>query len=379
MGHAQDWLLFEDNIGESLSIDETCLSSGEVYTFLTNKAGKGRKGTLVAVVKGTKAEDVIQVLKKIDQSKRKTVKEITLDLSSSMMRIARAVFPKALITNDRFHVQKLYYDALDDMRIAYRWMARDKENEEIKEAKSKGKEYIPFRYSNGDTRKQLLARAKFILTKHKTKWTETQKDRAQIIFEHYPTLKKAYDLAMKLIDIYNIKSIKDAARLKLAKWFNEVEKLGVDNFYTVIDTFKNHYDTILNFFVNRATNANAESFNAKVKAFRAQFRGVTDIPFFLYRLMKYTFSTCRKRKIPCKSKTYKGFVVPRPGLEPGWVAPLVFETSASTYSAIWALFRVQRYGVFSNVPNILQKSCSGREFEQNDFLHTGITYRNSLT
>lgn len=165
-------------------------------------------------------------------------------------------------------------------------MARDKENEEIKEAKSKGKEYIPFRYSNGDTRKQLLARAKFILTKHKTKWTETQKDRAQIIFEHYPTLKKAYELAMKLTDIYNIKSIKDAARLKLEKWFNEVEELRVDNFYTVIDTFENHYQTILNFFVNRATNANAESFNAKVKAFRAQFRGVTDIPFFLYRLMK---------------------------------------------------------------------------------------------
>ncbi|EGC19706.1 hypothetical protein HMPREF9141_1580, partial [Prevotella multiformis DSM 16608] len=86
MDHAQDWLLFEDNIGESLSIDETCLSSGEVYTFLTNKAGKGGKGTLVAVVKGTKAEDVIQVLKKINLSKRKTVKEITLDLSSSMMR-----------------------------------------------------------------------------------------------------------------------------------------------------------------------------------------------------------------------------------------------------------------------------------------------------
>ena len=98
--------------------------------------------------------------------------------------------------------------------------------------------------------------------------------------------KKAYYLAMELTDIYNAGSIKDAARLKLARWFNKVEKLGVDNFYTVIDTFKNHYDSILNFFVNRATNANAESFNAKVKAFRAQFRGVTDIPFFLYRLMK---------------------------------------------------------------------------------------------
>ena len=56
--------------------------------------------------------------------------------------------------------------------------------------------------------------------------------------------------------------------------------------------------------------------------------------------IKYTFSTFRKRKIPCKSAIYKGFIVPRPGLEPGWVAPLVFETSASTYSAIWAWLAV---------------------------------------
>ena len=33
--------------------------------------------------------------------------------------------------------------------------------------------------------------------------------------------------------------------------------------------------------------------------------------------------------------------VPRPGIEPGWVSPLVFETSASTYSAIWASFRLR--------------------------------------
>lgn len=226
MSHAGDWLLFDENLGESLSIDETCLSSGEVYTFLTNKACKGGRGTLVAVVRGTKAEDVIRVLEKIDLSKRKTVKEITLDLSSPMMIIARTVFPKVLITGDRFHVQKLYYDALDDMRIAYRWTARDKENEEMKEAKAKNETYKPFRYSNGDTRKQLLARAKFILTKHKSKWTESQRLRAEIIFENYPELKKAYDLAMELTDIYNAGSIKDAARLKLARWFNKVEKLG---------------------------------------------------------------------------------------------------------------------------------------------------------
>lgn len=79
-------------------------------------------------------------------------------------------------------------------------------------------------------------------------------------------------------------SSKDAARLKLAKWFDKVSKLAGSAFQTAIDTFTNHYDTILNFFVNRQTNATAESFNAKVKDFRSQFRGESDIPFFLFRL-----------------------------------------------------------------------------------------------
>ena len=43
---------------------------------------------------------------------------------------------------------------------------------------------------------------------------------------------------------------------------------------------------VLNFFVNRSTNAFAESFNAKIKAFRAAVRGVVDIKFFMFRLSK---------------------------------------------------------------------------------------------
>lgn len=286
MSHASEYLLFPENIGPNLSLDETCLSSGEVYTFLTNKDGHAGPGTLVAAIHGTKAETVIAVLEMIDPNKRRQVEEVTLDLSSAMMLIARSVFAKARITNDRFHVQKLYYDALDDLRITYRWMARDLENAEIKKSREERRQYIPFRYANGDTRKQLLARAKFILTRHESKWTHSQRWRADIIFEFYPELKEAYDVAMELTNIYNKKSSKNAARLNLARWFDKVSKLTGNAFQTVIDTFTNHYDTILNFFINRQTNASAESFNAKVKAFRSQFRGVTDIPFFLFRLTK---------------------------------------------------------------------------------------------
>ena len=133
---------------------------------------------------------------------------------------------------------------------------------------------------------QLLARAKYILTKHASRWTKSQQWRADIIFEFYPELKKAYDLAMELTDIFNQKVDKDVARLNLARWYDKVDRMSTGQFRTVTETFRNHYDTILNYFINRSTNAGAESFNAKVKAFRSQLRGVTDIPFFLFRLSK---------------------------------------------------------------------------------------------
>lgn len=92
-------------------------------------------------------------MEKIPLNKRKSVREITLDLSSSMMLIARRSFPKATVTNDRFHVHKLFYDAIDELRISLRWMARDIENEEIARCRKAGEPYVPFRYANGDTRK----------------------------------------------------------------------------------------------------------------------------------------------------------------------------------------------------------------------------------
>ena len=74
------------------------------------------------------------------------------------------------------------------------------------------------------------------------------------------------------------------ARLCLARWYNDVEAFGYDGFCKVIETFENHNETIVNYFEERLTNASAESFNAKIKAFRTQFRGVGDIKFFMYRL-----------------------------------------------------------------------------------------------
>ena len=93
--HADEWLLFPENTGPRLAIDESSLSDGELYTFVTNRDARTREGSLVAVVAGTKSEDVIAVLNRIDEGLRRTVSEVTLDLSDSMRRIVRAAFPCA--------------------------------------------------------------------------------------------------------------------------------------------------------------------------------------------------------------------------------------------------------------------------------------------
>ena len=282
--HAKDWVLFAENLGSHLSLDETAFSNGDLYTILTNKKAKGRKGALVAMVKGTKAETVIRILHKIPVKQRRKVQETTLDMAGNMGLIVKKSFPNATLVIDRFHVQKLALDALQEIRIKHRWEALDAENDAIEYARSKSLKYTPELLLNGDSLKQLLARSRYLLYKPSSKWTENQSERATVLFERYPDIEKAYKLCQNLSWIFNNTRDKTTALIRLAKWDEKVRQAEFKSFNTIARTMSIHYKNILNYFDNRSTNASAESFNAKIKAFRAQFRGVRNVEFFLFRL-----------------------------------------------------------------------------------------------
>lgn len=283
--HAEDYLLFEENMGPFLSIDEVSLSQGELYTFLTNKAGKGKRGTMVACIKGTASKDIIDVLSKLNIDKRLQVKEVTLDMAKNMEAAIKNVFTKATLVTDRFHVVKLAMEALQHIRINLRWKELDIENEAIKLAKETNTKYELEVLENGDTPKQLLARCRYVLVKKEADWTENQQQRATILFAKYPQLKTAYHQTFAFRNIYEEKNIA-SAKTKFTKWIDDIMEKETKEFYTVANTVKHNLDNILNFFIHRNTNANAESFNSKIKLFRANLRGVVDTQFFLFRLHK---------------------------------------------------------------------------------------------
>ena len=278
-------MIYPENIGEHLSIDEVSLSKGELYTFVTNKSGRGKKRTIVASIKGTKSQDIIEIINKIPLEKRKLVKEITLDMANNMQLASKTCFPESYLVTDRFHVVKLVMEALQHLRVKYRWEEIEKENQTIKTAKEQGIKYIPITFENDDTPKQLLARSRYIIAKKSNDWTENQKVRAELLFNNYPLLHQAYKHTLEFRNIYEETS-REIAEEKIKNWIQKTKLLNMNVFNTAANSINYHLETILNFFVKRHTNANAESFNSKIKLFRANQRGVVNTKFFLFRLEK---------------------------------------------------------------------------------------------
>jgi len=273
-------------MGTRLSIDETSLSNGELYTIVTNKDAKGKKGALVAMIKGTKSSVISDVLMRIPMKERLKVKIITLDMSNAMDWVVRECFLNTKKVIDRFHAQKLVTEALQEMRVKERWKAIDEENELIESCRKTGITYKPFTYSNGDSKKQLLARSRYLLYKPKSKWSEEQKERSEILFSAFPEVKEGYELSMMFRSAYEYSKTAEEAKKKLDDWYTKVEEKKFKSFTTASHSIKNHEGWILNYFPERETNASAESFNAKLKGFRSLVRGVADTKFFLYRICK---------------------------------------------------------------------------------------------
>jgi len=266
-----DALVYPQNLGERLCIDEVLVGKGDLYTVVTNPEGVGKKGSLVAIIKGTKSKVVTEALYQIPLAKRLQVKSITLDFANSMDWIARLSFPNARRIGDRFHAQKLVNEALQSVRVTYRWQALAEEDKE--------------RLENGDTRRQLLARSRHLLMQPQGSWTDSQRERAMVLFKHYPEVKRAYNLATSFRAIYRHKNM-TRAKTALANWINDAAGSKLESFFQIAKSVEYHQSKILGYFYNRETNAFAEGFNSKIKELKRTMRGLRNLDFFFYRLEK---------------------------------------------------------------------------------------------
>lgn len=182
-------------------------------------------------------------------------------------------------------------EKLVSQRKAYRKRMQAKHGKKWKKSKRGRKpqrlntRFKPPRLENNETLVEALTRCAKQLGMSRNKWSKSQVLRGRILFSMYPKLRKSYSLIHSLRCIFSNKSLnKETAKVKLKKWYDKVAACTIREVKSVRDTIQFYEDEILNYFISRQTNASAESLNSKIKCFRSQVKGVSDIPFFMYRL-----------------------------------------------------------------------------------------------
>jgi transposase len=92
-------------------------------------------------------------------------------MAGNMGFTVKKSFPNAILVIDRFRIQKLALDALQEIRTKHRWEAIDSENDAIENVSSKVLKHTPelllllLLLLHRDTLKQLLARSRYLLYK----------------------------------------------------------------------------------------------------------------------------------------------------------------------------------------------------------------------
>ena len=100
---------------------------------------------------------------------------------------------------------------------------------------------------------------------------KSQKERAKMLFNLYPKLADAYALVCSLRAIFrNKKLCREQAKEQLHDWYSKVSRSGIKEISAAKDCIKEREDDVLNYFINRSTNAASESNNAKMKGFRSE-------------------------------------------------------------------------------------------------------------
>ena len=291
-----------ENLGDNITVDEKHIGK-EVYTIVANKD----TGKIIAMVESLKHKILQKVFSFMPRNKLWAVKTISKDLASNFDWLARSTFPNAEKIADKFHIIKLALEALQAVRTRYRQEVLTaerlrREAHKCAEAKRRdeSKKYgthfirkhlpkLPL-MTNNETKMELLARSRGLLFKRKDQWTNSQKERAKVLFAEFPEIKKSYNLIESFRGFYNRKpgiKNREKASVSLKKWFKKVGASSIDEVQNFASTVDHHQSEILNYFNHGHTNAFAESLNAKIQRFLINNYGIKNKKFFFFRLQTF--------------------------------------------------------------------------------------------
>jgi transposase len=235
---------------------------GDFVTIVSARLPDGHLAIL-GVLADRKKETVKAFLESIPPQVRATMRTVCSDLYEGYLQAVREVLPRVRQVIDRFHVAKLYREAVDDLRKT--------ELKRLRETLSKA-DYQQLKGSLWAFRKNQAdvdAEARAVLDR---------------LFGYSPALKRAYALREQLTAIFEQPPLKNDAKRALRAWEAQVLDSGLTCFDGFLKTLHRHWDAITNYFVDLLTSGFVEGFNNKLKVLKRRCYGITNLDHLFQRI-----------------------------------------------------------------------------------------------
>jgi len=241
-----------------LNIDEIALEKGHGNFVLVLSAPE--EGYVLEVLPDRERKTLENWLDGLVPEMKKAIQVVNLDMWEPYTLAIKAKLRHARIVVDRFHVMKNLNHCLT---VARREIQRHASNEV----------------------KEQLKGSRWALVKNQKDLNEKQRANLERLYQASPKLKVCHQLKEQFRTIFETVTDREKARVALLRWMKQVEKLNVTALQSFLVTLKNWFELILNYFLERWTNAFAEGINNKIKLIKRRAFGFTNFDHFRLRIL----------------------------------------------------------------------------------------------
>lgn len=247
------------HLPEILSLDEFRGNAhGQRYQVALNNP---ETHEILDILPKRTVEEMLRYFSQFPRKERMKVKFVVMDLSMLFRKVVRTMFPCATIIGDRFHIQRLVVWALERVRKTVQNVFHEKR--------------IYFK------------RNKHILNKKGENLTEEELVCLHEILQQSPKLQRAYALKEAFFKVFSMKD-PTSVKMFLSQWLTLVKESGVEEFRSVLKTFKDWENEILEGLTRTFSNGFTEGMNNKIKVLKRIAFGFKNFKRFRARILFLT-------------------------------------------------------------------------------------------
>ncbi len=241
----------------SIGLDDLSYRKGHQYISIVVDHVRER---IVWAGEGRTGETVEAFFAALGPERAAKLEHVSIDMSATYEAAIKKHAPKAKIVFDRFHVQRLAHDALDEVR-----------REVMRELK-------------GTPEGKAIKRMRWALQRNEVNHTPKDKERISTVMETNEPIFRAYMLKTMLVWVLSTGTIRGARR-KLENWIAWAVRSRLKPFVRVGTTIRKHLEGVLAYVRTGISNGRSEGMNRKARVVTSRafgFHSATPLIASLY-------------------------------------------------------------------------------------------------